>query len=108
MELKEKIEKEVIPQLTFCKQCSHRDVCKKIEEPKTTCEHFTNIENYKTYGSIYNMFQPIFNWLKIHYPSGEVKFLVDQTSATMYFEHGKTIFDIELTKPLKEILKNET
>lgn len=73
-----------------CKSCAHNNVCKKIEERKDTtelCTDFLNAGNYKTYGNIYDMFQPIFDWIEFHYPSHDVKFIVDYASAQMYIEH---------------------
>lgn len=81
----------------LCRHCKHERVCKKIEDEETQCEDFLNAGDYKTYGNIYSFFQPIFDWLKFHYPVGEAKFVVDQTSAKMYLEHGPAAFSKELT-----------
>lgn len=81
----------------LCRHCKHERVCKKIEDEEMQCEDFLNSGDYKTYGNIYSFFQPIFDWLKFHYPAGEVKFVVDRTSAKMYLEHGPAAFSKEIT-----------
>lgn len=48
--------------------------------------------NPKRYGDIYALFQPIFEWLQTHYPSGEVRFIVDKTSAQMIINHNSAVF----------------
>lgn len=99
-------------QFFLCKNCKHRAVCKKIEEEGAQCKDFLDAETYKVYASIYSMFQPIFDWLKFHYPSGEVKFVVDRTSAKMHLEHGPAVFSKELGEfglapamPIKDTLE---
>lgn len=81
----------------LCRQCKHKEVCKKIDEPEARCEHFLDSATHKAYASIYSMFQPVFDWLAFHYPAGGVKFIVDQTSAKMYQEHGPAAFSKEIT-----------
>lgn len=80
----------------LCQNCKHKVVCKKIEDEEDQCKDYLSAETYKMYASIYSMFQPIFDWLKFHYPSGEVKFVVDRTSAKMCLEHGPAVFSKEL------------
>lgn len=82
--------------LFLCSHCQHKEVCKNIEELDDKCPHFLNSGTYKTYGNIYTMFQPIFDWLNFHYPAGEVKFVVDNTSARMYQEHGPFVASKQL------------
>lgn len=81
----------------LCSHCHHAEVCKIMEEPCERCQHFLNAGTYKTYGNIYTMFQPIFDWLNFHYPAGEVKFVVDNNSAKMYQEHGPFVASKQLT-----------
>lgn len=79
-----------------CGSCMHEDVCKLITEDWETCPHFRSSADPKVYGNIYAMFQPIFEWLSLHYPSGEVAFLVDKNSAKMWQEHGPSVYSREL------------
>lgn len=81
----------------LCPACAHKDVCSKIDEPSRQCENFLDATEPLRYPSIYHMFQPIFDWLKYHYPSGEVKFIVDQSSAKMFIEHGPSAYSKEIT-----------
>lgn len=81
----------------LCSHCQHAEVCKNIEKPDDKCPHFLNAGSYKTYGNIHTMFQPIFDWLNFHYPAGEVKFVVDNTAAKMYQEHGPFVASKQLT-----------
>lgn len=80
----------------LCSHCQHAEVCKIMEEQGDKCQHFLNSGAYKTYGNIYTMFQPIFDWMNFHYPAGEVKFVVDNTSAKMYQEHGPFVVSKKL------------
>ena len=56
--------------------------------------------NYTVYNSVYDLFQPIFNWLQCHYPAGEVKFIVDKNSAEMIQKYGVMVLDKSLMKPI--------
>lgn len=84
-------------QTFLCANCTHKKVCKKIDDEGDKCEDFLSDSTYKSYPSIYNMFQPIFDWLNFHYPHGELKFIVDSNSAYMYQEHGPSIFSKSLS-----------
>lgn len=48
------------------------------------------------YGDIYEMFEPIFQWIKEHYPSGGY-FIVDHNSAKFYCPHILSVYSKELT-----------
>lgn len=73
---------------SMCGDCIKNDVCKIKGTPESKCcKSFYNSMNWKRYGNIYAMFNPIFEWMKFHYPSGEVYFLVDSNSAKMLQEH---------------------
>lgn len=80
---------------SMCKECVKYDVCKlkDADNFESDCKHFQNAMNYKRYGNIHDMFQPIFDWLKFHYPAGEVHFLVDGDQAMMIQEHGTSVFN---------------
>lgn len=91
----------------MCESCAHKNVCKKIEDKKEKCDDFLNGGAYKVYGNIYDMFQPIFDWIKVHYPAGEVKFVVDYNSAKMYQEHGPFVVSKELKQPLGGIIEKK-
>lgn len=77
----------------MCSRCSHKDVCKYTEETRETCDTFKLDLDYKIYGSIYDLFQPIFDWMKHHYPSGGITFYIEAGKAQMYIEHKVTAFD---------------
>lgn len=86
-----------------CTRCSHKEVCslkdkyeKNYIETHDFCKHFIDSIGYKTYSSIYDMFLPIFDWLKYHYPSGEARFIVEQNKAQMVLEHGVSAFSKEI------------
>lgn len=90
----------------MCKECSHKNVCKKRDEFEKTlniCEDFQNARNNEIYGNIYDMFQPIFDWLQKHYPSGEVFFIVKHRTAQMYQEYKVCAFDKQLKESVNEI-----
>lgn len=81
----------------LCSHCQHKEVCKNVDDPSGHCPHFLNADTHKMYGSIHDMFQPIFDWLSYHYPAGEVRFVVDRNTAKMYQEHGPFVVSKELT-----------
>lgn len=101
--------------MIFCNSCIHKEVCRKREEfeslesqsleeeKKQECKDFREDIDYKRYGNIYEIFQPIFKWLQMHYPHGEVKFLVDHSSALMLQEHGIAVYDKDLAKRVNQI-----
>ena len=92
----------------MCKECKHKKVCKNREEFEKSldvCEDFENARNYEMYGNIYDMFQPIFDWLQKHYPSGDVFFIVKPTSAQMHQEYKVCAFDKKITETVKEMEK---
>lgn len=83
---------------SICPDCVKNDVCKIKDEPQNEmCPYFVNACNYKRYGNIYDMFQPIFDWLKFHYPAGEVYFWVDNNSAKMMQNYRVVAFSKEIT-----------
>ena len=91
----------------MCKECKHKKVCKNREEFERSlevCEDFENARNYEMYGNIYDMFQPIFDWMQKHYPSGEMLFLVDSRSAKMVHEHKVMAFDKHLREFPKGVM----
>lgn len=92
---------KAIKQMVLCKKCLHRDVCGLKDSEEQSCDDFLSDGNYKNYGSIYSLFDPIFSWLKFHYPAGDVKFLVDSTSAIMYLEHGVAAYSEEIRNAVK-------
>lgn len=92
----------------YCQNCSHKDVCNKIDDPENDCEHFIDGSIYKKYASINQMFQPIFDWLNFHYPHGEVHFVVDGMSAKMYQEHGAYVASKQLMNfDFKKAIQNQ-
>lgn len=92
--------------LFLCQNCTHKNVCKKVEEQDKECADFSDATTYQRYSSIYHFFQPIFDWMKFHYPAGEVKFIVDHNSAKMMLEHGIFVASKELKQPLADIFAN--
>lgn len=88
----------LISKTVYCSKCLHKEVCKKIDEEVSDCKDFMNSCDHTIYGNVYDMFQPIFDWLKFHYPAGEVKFVVDNNTAKMFLEHGP----LAISKELKE------
>lgn len=80
----------------MCPVCKHKNVCKKIEEVEERCSDFEDATLYQRYSSIHHFFQPIFDWIKFHYPAGEVKFIVDHNSAKMMIEHGPSVFSKDI------------
>ena len=82
----------------LCPICSHKNVCNKIEITEKQCADFVDATTYQRYSSIHHMFQPVFAWIKHHYPAGEVKFIVDHNSARMLIEHGPCVFSKEITE----------
>lgn len=112
----EEIKKSAMQILSLCRKCKHNDVCKYLQEREgqaEPCKDFLNAGDYKTYGNIYSFFQPIFDWLNCHYPSGDVRFVVDNTSAKMYLEHGPFVASEELKSasfysPNKDKMQSES
>ena len=82
----------------LCRNCAHRNVCKKIEDKEEKCGDFMDATTYKQYASIYHFFDPIFDWIKFHYPAGEVKFIVDHNSAKMFLEYKPCVFSKEINQ----------
>lgn len=82
----------------FCRSCAHKNVCKKIEENEENCSDFMDDTDYQKYASIYHFFDPIFDWMKFHYPAGDVKFIVDRNSAIMFLEYKPCVFSKEITQ----------
>lgn len=82
----------------LCRSCAHKNVCKRIEEKEENCSDFMDATTYKQYASIYHFFDPIFDWMKFHYPAGEVKFIVDNNSAKMFLEYKPCVFSKEITQ----------
>lgn len=80
----------------FCPNCIHKNVCKKLDETGKECADFMSASTYKQYGSVYSLFQPVFEWIKFHYPAGEVRFIVDHNSARMMIDHGPFVLSKEL------------
>lgn len=79
-----------------CNYCAHRDVCKKVYEerkPNEFCQDFLGNEDYTRYSAINEMFQPIFKWMQHHYPHGDTRFIVDNSSAKMMIEYGAYAYD---------------
>lgn len=76
-----------------CFDCAHKDVCKNADENPETCEAHKRDLDYTCYNSINEMFQPIFDWMKYHYPAGGITFHVEQGKAQMNIEHRVTVFD---------------
>lgn len=89
----------------LCPCCSHKAVCKEIETPSEKCEHFADATTYQRYPSIYHFFQPIFDWINFHYPTHDVKFIVDHNSARMMLEHGPCAFSKEINNAVNMATK---
>lgn len=75
-----------------CNGCIHKEVCNNYEKNEK-CAHFKKENDIKVYGEIYELFDPIFDWLKFHHPAGDVHFRVDSNSAKMYLEYGVSAYD---------------
>lgn len=93
-------------QTFLCPSCAHRDVCKNIDEEGEKCGDFLDGTSYQRYSSIHHFFQPIFDWIKFHYPAGEILFIVDHNSAKMMIEHRTSVYSKEITN-FGIISKNE-
>ena len=92
----------------MCRSCKHNKVCKnreRFEKSLEICKDFDNSNNPETYGNIYDMFQPIFEWMQKHYPSGEMFFIVDSRSARMYHDYKVSAYDKNMTKDLRTEIK---
>lgn len=81
-----------------CGRCAHKEVCKLTEENLERCDHFLGACDPKTYGNIHVMFQPIFDWMRIHYPSGEIRFVVEDNKVQLWQEHKLCVYSKELTE----------
>lgn len=95
----EEVKETVMQIFSLCRKCKHKDVCKYLQEREgqaEPCKDFLNAGDYKTYGNIYSFFQPIFDWLSFHHPSGDVKFVVERSAAKMYLEHCPFVASEEL------------
>lgn len=94
----------------MCPQCAHENVCSKKGNTEIPCKDFLVNGNYKRYGNINDLFQPIFDWIQYHYPSGEVIFIVDKNSAKMHLEHGVNAYSKEIygfANPVPQKLDSE-
>lgn len=80
----------------MCSECVHKNVCKnreRFEGSLVICTDYVCGMNHERYGNIYDMFQPIFEWMQKHYPSGEMIFIVDKSHARMLHEHKVAAYD---------------
>lgn len=82
-------------EMFMCNACVHKNVC-KLKGSAEKCDDYLCVKNPKEYSHIYEMFEPIFGWLKTHYPAGGVRFVVDSNSAIMIQEHGVSVFSKEI------------
>lgn len=82
---------------SLCSQCDHKDVCRYFDESKDKCDNFKERMNYKLHRSINEMFQPIFDWMKFHYPAGGVTFYVENNKAQMHLDYNVAVFDKSLS-----------
>lgn len=87
-----------------CGNCIHKKVCAIVGTESDCFEHIYNVDSQR-YGDITALFQPIFEWIKTHYPN-DVKFIVDKNSAQLMMEH-KTFFSDEITSIGNKIFNQE-
>ena len=69
----------------------------KINNLQTTNTKQSELGKTIMYNEIYDLFEPVFNWIQKHYPSGAF-FIVDSDSAELYC--GKP----ELLVPSKRLI----
>lgn len=86
---------ELMAKLPFpkiCDSCAHKSVCKNYQQAeimaKNKCDDYMSDNSPKTYGNIYNMFEPVFQWIEANYPSEDVRFVVNKNGAQMFIQHG--------------------
>ena len=65
-----------------------------------------NETDIKAYGNIYELFQPIFDWMSYHYPSNEATFVVTRGGAQMFINHGPQISNQNAWEEAKGNLHN--
>lgn len=75
-----------------CDSCVHKSVCKNYRKAEiiaeNKCGDYMGDNNPKIYGNIYNMFEPVFQWIEANYPSEDVRFVVNKNGAQMFIQHG--------------------
>lgn len=87
-----------------CENCIHNKVCTIVGTELDCFEHIYNADPQR-YGDITALLQPIFEWIKTHYPN-DGKFVVDKNSAQLIMEH-KTFFSNEITSIENMIFNQE-
>ena len=58
------------------------------------------------YGDIYDMIQPIFDWLSYCYPSDEATLVITRGGAKMFINHGPQICNQKALDEMKAELPN--
>ena len=58
------------------------------------------------YGDIYEIIQPIFDWLSYCYPSDEATLVITRCGAKMYINHGPVICNEKAWDEIKEEFPN--
>lgn len=86
----------------FCEKCQHKNVCGKKDSEEPDCVDYFPKHGHECYGNIYEMFDPIFEWMEYHYPSTDIQFVVEKSKATLYMEHKVTAF----SKTIRQMVKS--
>lgn len=81
---------------SMCNECVHKQVCKFADDSREKCHDYKHELNYRRYADIYQMFQPIFDWMKYHYPAGGVTFYVENNKAQMHLNYGVSAYSNEI------------
>ena len=69
-----------------CQNCVHDSICEKERQAKECNHHIYNADPNR-YGDMQHLIDPIFEWLKCHYPNDTYIF-IDKNKATIMIEHG--------------------
>lgn len=92
-----------------CNNCGAQTKLYKTEkEAKSAWNTRKKVSNKDTkiYGSIYEILQPLFDWLGYNYPSDDATFVVTHGGAQMFINHGPQICNQKAFDEMKAELPN--
>ena len=85
--------------------CVHMNVCQKFQIGMTKdCKCHIYDASPQRYGDFQELIEPIYKWLKIHYPN-EAKLLIDYDSCELLINHRSYFSERIRGKTLTEAFK---
>lgn len=78
-----------------CQNCAHKSVCREASDPRLDCDHHIYNADPNRYGDIYELLQPVFEWLRVQYPN-DTMMIIDGLASRLLIER-KAFFDDSIT-----------